>query len=263
MWFNHPKYIIAKNSFLKNSKKYNYERLTYNLPKTMFICGGDERFHHNRAILEKYIKLHYSQYLTFRAEYAWEIISKKTSDHNSTNALDLEEQLADFSDIVIILVESFGTVAELGAFSLNPALRKKLLPILDIRYKDDNSFINTGPVTWINEESKYKPSIFTNFQTILTCFPEIDLRLKKSFQNNIPIDRKIGKYNFSNKTFLFYLLMIISSLGPISLAEIASILEITISYNIKKKIHFFYFHRGCFKYFLKLRFRKCNLILLP
>ena len=110
------------------------------MPKIVFICGGDESYCKNRAKLETYIQNHLPKYLTFRAENAWAVISEHFNSDKSnkeTNALALEEWLADFSDIVIILVESFGTVAELGAFSLSPVLRKKLIPILDKRYKDD------------------------------------------------------------------------------------------------------------------------------
>lgn len=238
MWFNHPKYLIAKNNFSESIQNLNLHRLPYEIPKIMFICGGHESLYPNRKILEDYIQAHSTQYLSFRAEYAWEVISKNSVDSKKINALGLEEWLADFSDIVIILVESFGTVAELGAFSLSPALRKKLLPILDIRYKKDNSFINTGPIAWVDEESKYGPAIHTNFETILTCMTEIESRLNTKKHNIINEDNKYGKYKYSNKTLLFYILIVVSSLGPISLEEIISILSETIELKDKKTTHF-------------------------
>jgi len=63
-------------------------------------------------------------------ENAWEIFSKDKKE----NVLALEEWLADFSDVVIVLVESYGTAAELGAFALSNTLRIKLLPIVDIKW---------------------------------------------------------------------------------------------------------------------------------
>ena len=60
----------------------------------------------------------------------------------------MEAKLAGLSDIVIIIVESPGTLAELGAFSLSDPLRKKLLPLLDKKYRTGQSFVavlHAGP----------------------------------------------------------------------------------------------------------------------
>jgi len=96
----------------------------------IFICGGDESTCKNRKTIEEYFKKHLPKFLTFRAENAWEIFSKDKKE----NVLALEEWLADFSDVVIVLVESYGTAAELGAFALSNTLRIKLLPIVDIKW---------------------------------------------------------------------------------------------------------------------------------
>ena len=176
MWFKHPRYLRAKENFISSFFPSNLNSFNYILPKVLFICGGDEAFCSNRGLLEKYITKHHKEFITFRAELAWEVISN-LGTHRNVNALSLEEWLADFSDVVIILVESYGTVAELGAFSLSPVLRKKLLPILDKKFESHKSFINTGPVTWVNSESKFGPTIYTEFETILTCVPKINERI--------------------------------------------------------------------------------------
>lgn len=196
------------------------------MPKVAFICGGDPQFNHNRIYIEDYFKKRLP-WLHFRAEKAWEVIAKKGDDHN---ALAMEEWLASFSDVIIILVESFGTVAELGAFSSNEKLREKLLPILDIRFKDDESFINTGPVKWVNKDSKFKPSIYTDFNAILGCMSEVEKRLLKrrrffSNTHNHNEENSIGKYKYSKKVFLFFILIILAGLGPITQSEVDSIVK--------------------------------------
>lgn len=222
MWSNHPKYINAKKDFIKNFSASELTQLSYSLPKILFICGGEDKACKNRGILEHYIKKHHKDYLTFRAELAWEVIS--TSEQGkSVNALALEEWLADISDIVIILVESFGTVAELGAFSLSPSLRKKLLPILDKKFERHLSFINTGPVMWVDNDSKFKPTIYTDFKTILTCIPQINDRLSKPVRPSVSKNNLLGKYNYSPKVLLFFLLFVIASLGPIGEKEISRV----------------------------------------
>lgn len=199
LWFEHPKFLSAKdiliNKFLSfatssssssRSSKYPSEarRALFGgakIPQIIFICGGDPKYNPNRRIIETYLDKHEPDFMTFRAEYAWEIISSDRvtqNDDGSVNALELEEWLADFSDAVIILVESYGTVAELGAFSISSRLRKKLLPILDRKFENDASFINTGPVSWVNNDSVYKPTIYADFDTILTTMPQMTKNLR-------------------------------------------------------------------------------------
>jgi len=91
----------------------------------------------------------------------------------------MEKRLAELADVVILVVESPGTFAELGAFSLHPVLRKKLLPILDNQFEHDASFINTGPIRWIDADSQFRPSIWVPLKTVLDCAGELDRRLKQ------------------------------------------------------------------------------------
>ena len=90
-------------------------------PKVVFICGGKNS--KRREQLEKYIQKHHpNKFLLFEAEDVWNFIRHDFSD---SNALQLEEKLADYADAIIVLVESYGSVAELGAFSINKNLRQK------------------------------------------------------------------------------------------------------------------------------------------
>lgn len=234
MWFKHPKYLVARKHFASEFTPWKLTNLHYFLPKVIFICGGDENYCKNRRIIEEYFQKHLPKLLTFRAEDAWEVISQ---DKNA-NALALEEWLADFSDIVIIIVESFGTVAELGAFSLSNTLRKKLLPILDVSYVKDESFINTGPIRWVDNDSKFSPSIHANFETILTCIPEVEERINRRTIEAIHTSGTFGNYNFSNKVMLFFLVYLVSALGPITLKEVVGVTNQVIGYKNKKAINF-------------------------
>lgn len=234
MWFNHPKYLKVRSDFIKEflASGSTLNELGKHLPRIIFICGGDEKYCLNRSRLEKHFSIHFPLYLTFRAEYAWDMISKEAN--KGVNALELEEWLADFSDVVIILVESFGTVAELGAFSLSEALRKKLLPILDAKYRGIESFINTGPVRWVDKDSHFGPSIYTDFDTILTSVTEISDRINKRYWEFAKKENKFGKFNFSKKVLLFFVIYVVSALGPVSLDEIISITKEVLSLRNKK-----------------------------
>jgi hypothetical protein len=235
MWFNHPKYKSAKSSLIKESNSHTLKKLIQNTPKILFICGGDPQYCFNRVKVENYLDKHQEKFLFFRAEYAWEVISKESQKTNgSINAMALEEWLADFSDAVIILVESFGTVAELGAFSISPHLRKKLLPILNKDFEKDVSFINTGPVMWVDKESIYAPSIYTDFNTILTCMPNVikKLNAKTVYKTQ---ENRIGIYEYTRKEFLFYIIYLVTSIGAVPELEVVDIVSKTIKYGESKK----------------------------
>lgn len=233
MWFRHPRYLNAKKCFIDESEASSLENLSSHLPKILFICGGDPRYFKNRENIEKYLSKHHQHFLHFRAEHAWEAISNEANKNtNKTNALALEEWLAEFSDAVIILVESFGTVAELGAFSISEPLRKKLLPIINKKFEKDESFVNTGPVSWVDNDSVFAPTIFTDFSTILTCMPQIVSRLNNNkVYKSRDINHKFGKLEFSRKEFLFFIIYIVTALGPISEKEIFDITYKTVGYG--------------------------------
>ncbi len=205
------------------------------MPKIVFICGGKPTNFVNREKIERYFEKNLERFLTFRAENAWNVIQENL---RGTNALELEEWLADFSDVVIILVESFGTVAELGAFSMNSILRKKVLPILDTKYEGDDSFINTGPIKWIDKESKYSPSIYVDFSLILTCMDEVEQRISKRYWEYHNVSRTYGKYGYTKKVLLYFFIYVLASLGPIDIDEIVEITNNLISYQDKKNIQF-------------------------
>lgn len=239
MWFKHPRYKLAKRCFISEVGATQLTNLSHHLPKILFICGGDPKILKNREIIESYMRKHQPEFLFFRAEFAWNIITKTAKrSSKETNALLLEEWLAAFSDAVVILVESFGTVAELGAFSISLPLRQKLLPLLDKKYKSDESFINTGPVAWVNQDSWYSPCIYSDFGTILTSMPQLIKQLKDGsgkYSSRKSDDTTIGEFKFTKKELLFYIIYIITALGPINEKEIINIVNKTISFGTHKK----------------------------
>jgi len=129
-----------------------------------------------RKKLKTYIARRVPRTLQFYAEEVWYQISKTTR----LNALQLESKLAELTDAVLIVVESPGTFAELGAFSLNDDLRWKLLPILNQRHRGNQSFLETGPIKWVDADSMFAPSIWCNFDRIIEAGIEIENRLLRA-----------------------------------------------------------------------------------
>jgi len=78
--------------------------------------------------------------------YPEDIFESLLYKSSSEDLLSLENLLADSVDVVVVIPESAGSFAELGAFANNEKLRNKMICVLDKKYERDKSFINQGPV---------------------------------------------------------------------------------------------------------------------
>lgn len=217
-WLTHPAYIRARDRLVLRLRAH--VDTFKHLPPIVFLCGAHRSERRDR--LAEYLKRHNSHIRFFYAEHVWEQIAHL----KRLNALQMEEQLARLADLVIIIVESPGTFAELGAFAANRELRGKLLPVLDKKYKNEASFINTGPIRWIDKESRYKPVIFGDFQAFLRNLEQIAIRLTR-----IPTTGRPGKstedlsLGAKPKNLLYLLCDILAVVGPATSEECADIIS--------------------------------------
>jgi len=72
----------------------------------------------------------------------------KSWSHDSvySDLLTFESHIAQLSSIIVLIVESAGSIAELGLFSAMSDFQKKLLVILDNHHYESESFIRLGPI---------------------------------------------------------------------------------------------------------------------
>lgn len=70
--------------------------------------------------------------------------------------LELENMLAENVHAVVILLESPGAIAELGAFSNHEKLRDRLVVVVDIKHRRDRSFIMNGPINFLERKTGSK-----------------------------------------------------------------------------------------------------------
>ena len=207
-WFHHPRFKSARDSILEalRTNEIHFRKLKH----VVFLCGGLNSIPRDR--LAQYLRNNLSL-LVFYAEEVWTAISAQPS----VNALEMENQLANLADIVIVIVESAGTFAELGAFSLSPNLRSKLLPVLDRQFRDGTSFIETGPVRWVDAASQFAPSILTNLETILDATGDIEDRISR-----LPLagSERINELPSSPKHTVFFVCDLIAVFGPCSVEDL-------------------------------------------
>ncbi len=70
------------------------------------------------------------------------------------NLLELEADLAYLSALILVFVESAGSIAELGAFCQARVLSKKLVAVLEHGHQDEQSFIQDGPVALLQRNDQ-------------------------------------------------------------------------------------------------------------
>lgn len=95
------------------------------------------------------ISREFPEYEIFRPEE----IDTWHSDGVFKNLVDFENDLASICSLVVVILESAGSLAELGAFSQNETLRDKIVAIRSTEFSEDISFINLGLLRFIANSS--------------------------------------------------------------------------------------------------------------
>jgi len=210
-WLNHPAYTVVRNRIISRFRKKIY--VFQKLSPMVLLCGATDTL--RRETILNYLRKKRPDAFVFKADDVWFEIASETA----ANALHMEEQLADLSDLVIVLVESPGTFTELGAFSFSERLRKKLLPILEIERKHEHSFINTGPVRWVDADSEYAPSIRADFSIILECANDLEDRMRRlpRFPIRVATAEELLQ---SPRHLLFLLFDVIAVTGPVTFQHV-------------------------------------------
>jgi hypothetical protein len=213
LWLNHPKFIRVRDEILQAVQKNEYRfRRT---PNVLFLCGAIGSKPRER--LAEYVEKKRTDTLVFYAEDVWTKIAQLAD----LGALEMEAKLAGLSDIVVIIVESPGTFAELGAFSLSEELRKKLLPILDVKYRTGRGFIETGPVRWTDKDSAFRPAVWVNHESILEAAGTLEGRLDKI----LPSPARVTDLASSPKHLLFFICDLVAIFGPCPSEHVAFYVE--------------------------------------
>jgi len=146
---------------------------------------------------------HSSSFELFRPEE----ITNWQSDAIFKNLMEFEADLASICTLVVIILESPGSIAELGAFSQLPDLSKKIIVIKSNRFTDDNSFINLGILRYISKahESSIKtyPWEIDEPRSITT---EVIEDAIKDIQYELSILRKSEVFKLQNNSHVIVLI---------------------------------------------------------
>ncbi len=130
------------------------------LPSFIFLCGGPiSRNGHDfgscRHIFYSHIK---ESARPFRDDVllAEEVFNYFEHSAAYQDLLRFERHLAELSALVVIFLESPGSIAEFGSFATLEPVREKLLIVIHEEHTDKESFIWRGPVLHIKSIAKEK-----------------------------------------------------------------------------------------------------------
>ncbi|MBD9378324.1 retron St85 family effector protein [Pseudoxanthomonas sp. PXM04] len=123
----------------------------------LFLCGGPRGT--DEAKLESVRQLLYSELtsgkysdLAKKLKLA-EDIQDWFRDGKYADLVTFEEHLACLSSVILLVVESAGAIAELGAFSVTKAINERLVTLVAEHHFNDDSFIRLGPIMRLEKET--------------------------------------------------------------------------------------------------------------
>jgi hypothetical protein len=135
--------------------------------------------------------------------------------------LQLENLLAESVHAVVIVLESEGAIAELGAFANHDKLKDRLVVVVDKKYRREKSFIMLGPVNYLRRR--------THSEIILHPFHQPDFgRLGKDIRAAVRRVSKTVTVDTSVRnpvTAQHYLRAAIHVLNPVSQIQLKSLIE--------------------------------------
>lgn len=122
----------------------------------IFLCGGAKtKSKVNRDAIRRNLEKYGFLFNIFYPEDLFiELLNKKEYD-----LLSLEKYLAENSDYIVIVCESMGSAAELGAFVNNVETFSKVIVLQDLKFKNIKSFISEGPIKYLKK--KYKNHVLS------------------------------------------------------------------------------------------------------
>lgn len=207
------------NDFIKNRNRIVKELISicFNNPPrnafSVFLCGGaGKESSLFRFSLGKAIEDTQRQDSIFSVYYPETLFSEFLYGSSKRNLLSLEEILADNVSSIVLPLQSPGTYAELGAFASNARLRPKLIVINSKKYSRVRSFINDGPIAYLDKGNV----IFDDMKPDKKSIDELKYKIREK-------TKRIEKEGKKSKTLFdirFVLCVLIYVFDPISKTDL-------------------------------------------
>jgi hypothetical protein len=167
---------------------------------SIFLCGGagKQEGELRKAIGARIVDLT-SKY-AYSVHYPEDLFIELMLGHQKHDLLSLENILANSVHAVVIILHSPGTFAELGAFSNHPILSQKLIIVTDPKYKNRRSFINLGPIRFLQTKTHSKilhlQLNHANLDNLATSIAEAAREIAKTSSPQHDLTNPLAAYQF-------------------------------------------------------------------
>lgn len=165
---------------------------------TIFLCGADlkdrtkTRFKLAEALKRSWLESNWIDFV-----YPEDIFDDVLYSNKGMDLLSLENLLAESIDVILIVPESPGSFAELGAFANDSKLRQKMVCVVDQKYRKDKSFINQGPLKLVRAAND-KGVLFIDPGNIGASVKEIHSAIKRVKKSSTKNNDKISMLQLEN-----------------------------------------------------------------
>ncbi len=185
-------------------------RVEFSNAPIVLLCGGPVKIKDRpedplppRCSLRHAVTCSDTSYEIFRPEE----IKSWQSDGVFKNLMSFEEDLASICSLIVIILESAGSLAELGAFSQLHDLSKKMIAIKSNDFKDDPSFINLGILRHIAEKHTSSVKSYPwNIEDPTSISDEIVNDVIFDIQEELGLLPRNPSLNLSNKSHVIVLI---------------------------------------------------------
>lgn len=131
--------------------------------KVIFLCGGAKS--NDLALPPQNLRDYLLRFRSIESKVAADFVLAESAqnlyrDTAYSDLIDFEEDIARISAIVLVVSESAGSLAELGAFSANDTIRPTLRIIISDYNFNQESFVRFGPVERIRKINKDRVGVF-------------------------------------------------------------------------------------------------------
>ncbi len=188
---------------------------------TVFLVGAGQESPNSirESIRKELTKSRYYNWLD--VYYPENLFEELMGSKANFDLLSLENLLAKSVHAVVIILESPGAIAELGAFSNHAELSDRLVVVINKKYRKDKSFIILGPVRYLIKKNK-SVVIFHNLGN-----PQIEIlgRQIREAVRKISKDVKVD-ISVANPVFAqYFLLSVIYVMEPVQKEILNSIVQ--------------------------------------
>ncbi len=165
---------------------------------TLFLCGAGKTT--GDSVREQIATALSSRWFSYQYDmfYPEDLFDELLLGPGHHDLISLENILADSVDAVVLVIESYGAVAELGAFASNDKLRKKLACVVDVKYKKQKSFIQYGPLRLLRDK-KEGEIIYGDFSDVWSMIERIRRavsRIRRSTKKAAGVTNVVQAHHF-------------------------------------------------------------------